>query len=223
MVDPFVERARALDACSISDAMDSLSLAGVAAGLRPLWPGAALAGRAITMSLAVGPTPVAREPVHLGARAITRAAPGDVVVIDNGGRREMGSWGGLLSLAASVRGVSGVVTDGACRDIDEARELRFPAFGLGPAVRTARGRVHERSVGEPISVGGVAVATGDLVVADGNGVVVVPAVHVHAVLAVAEGLARREAVMAERLRRGVSVDQVLGASYELMLRNGNST
>lgn len=218
LVDPLVRRARALDACSVSDAMDALGLAGVVPGLGPLWPGAALAGRVITMTLAPGPPPAGREPVHLGARAITRSAPGDVVVVDNGGRRDMGSWGGLLSLAASLRGVAGMVTDGACRDVDEARELRFPTFGRGPAVLTARNRVHEQSVGEPIVIGGVAVATGDLVVADGSGVVVVPAAHVEAVIATAEGLARREAAMAERLRAGVPVDQVLGSSYEHMLR-----
>lgn len=212
-----VRRFGALDACCVSDALDALGLTAVADGLGPVWEGASVVGRAVTMKLEPGPADAGAAPVHLGARAIGRAVPGDVVVVDNGGRTAMGSWGGLLSHAAALRGVAGVVTDGACRDVDEARERRFPVFARRGAVRTARGRVHEASVGEPVSVAGIPVHTGDLVVADGSGVVVVPLDQLDAVLRKAEDLARREAAMTSRLAAGVPVEQVLGASYEHML------
>ena len=120
---------------------------------------------------------------------------------------------------AALRGIGGVVTDGACRDVDEARELKFPVFSRSPAVRTARARIHEQAVGSPIVVGGISVAPGDLVVADGSGVVIVAADQIAAVLDVAEGLALKEADMKKRLNDGVAVDEVLGASYEHLLRN----
>jgi 4-hydroxy-4-methyl-2-oxoglutarate aldolase len=77
----------------------------------PQWGGARTAGRAVTMQLAEGSAPVGQPKVHLGVQAIFAASPGDVIVVANGGRIGMGSGGGLLSVAASKRGVSGVVTE----------------------------------------------------------------------------------------------------------------
>lgn len=218
--DPLAELARTFDTCVLSDAMDAAGVAGVLDGLVPMWQGATLAGRVVTMKLAEGPAPAGSTPVHLGARAIMAAHPSDVIVIDNGGRSSMGSWGGLLSLAAALHGVAGVVTDGACRDVDEARELHFPVFARAAAVRTARSRIHEQSVGQPISVCGVTVSTCDLIVADGSGVVIVPNEQAEAVLTLAKSFTRREAVMQQKLRDGTPVDEVLGASYEDMLSPG---
>jgi regulator of RNase E activity RraA len=157
--------------------------------------------------------------VHLGARAIEAASAGDVIVIDNGGRDTMGSWGGLLSMAAYLAGVAGVVTDGACRDVDEARQLGFSVFARGGAVRTARGRVHEVSCGEPVSLGGITVHPGDVVAADGTGVAVIAAADVPRVLEKAESIARREAAMQADLRAGSAVSTVLDTSYEHLLQS----
>ncbi len=213
--DPLLQRLRALDACTVSDALDKLGAPGAVSDLRPLWQGAALCGRATTVALAVGPAPQAG--VHLGVRAVTRARAGGVVVVDNGGRTAMGAWGGLLSLAASLRGLAGVVVDGACRDVDEARELGFPVFGRAPVQRTARGRVHEVSVGQPVRLGDVGVADGDAVLADGSGVVVVASAHLEAVIDTAESIARTEATLAAGLRAGRALTEVMGPAYETLL------
>lgn len=215
--DAQVARFAVLDTCAVSDALDALGLDGVVDGLRPVWEGARVAGRAVTTRLVPGPPGAGPPKVHLGVRAIESAAPGDVIVIDNGGRAGMGSWGGLLTLAASLRHVAGVITDGACRDVDEARVLAFPVFARGGAVRTARGRVHEQSRGEPVAIGGVTVHPGDVVIADGTGVVVVAAGDTERVLAVAERIVGREGLMQADLRAGKPVSQVLGTDYEGML------
>lgn len=210
-----VARYRRLDTCVVSDAADALGGgAAVAPGLAPMWEGAAVAGRAVTTLLVPGPA-TAPSP-HLGARAIERATADDVIAVANAGRTEMGSWGGLLSLAASLRGIAGVVTDGALRDVDEARELRFAVFAGGATPRTARGRVHEASCGEPVRLSGVDVRPGDLIIADGSGVLVVPWEAAGDVLERAEELAAREAGMASALRAGRSPAEVLGAAYESM-------
>lgn len=216
--DPLVARLSALDVCCVSDALDALNLDGYIDALTPIWEGARLVGRAVTTKLAEGPAPAGSAPVHLGARAIERARPGEVIVVDNQGRDRMGSWGGLLARAAQLAGVAGVVLDGACRDADEARELGFPAFARRAVARTARGRVHEESCGEPISLCGLPVASGDVVMADASGVVVLAAARAQEIVERAEMIARREAAMVARLRAGDRISQVLGADYEHMLR-----
>lgn len=215
--DPEVERLRALDTCVVSDALDALGIDGVIEGVVPRWEGARAAGRAVTMQLAEGSAPAGQPKVHLGVRAILAASPGDVIVVANGGRTDMGSWGGLLSVAASQRGVAGVVTDGACRDVDEAREMSFPVFARGAAARTARGRIHEQSCNEPVRIGSLTVRPGDVILADGTGVVVIPADRTAAVLREAEQIAARESAMADEIRSGADLLGVLGIRYEDML------
>lgn len=210
-----VERLGRLDSCVVSDALDAVGGGAVVDHLRPMWEGARLVGRAVTMALATGP--VMGSKVHLGVRAIERATAIDTIVVANEGRSGMGSWGGLLSVAASARGVAGVVTDGALRDVDEARDLRFPVFARGATPRTARGRAHEVSCGEPVEIAGVPVSPGDLVLADGTGVVVVRWESAEDVLTKAEELAQREAEMGGRLRGGRTASAVLDTAYESMV------
>jgi 4-hydroxy-4-methyl-2-oxoglutarate aldolase len=154
---------------------------------------------------------------HLGTAAIEAARPGDVIVVAAAGRVDAAGWGGVLSLAATVRGVSGVIVDGACRDVDESTSLSLPVYALAAVPATARGRQAEVSWNTPVNIAGVAVAPDDLVVADGSGVVFIPAKRAAEVVAAAELIAAREAAMAERLRAGEPASAVLSADYEDML------
>jgi regulator of RNase E activity RraA len=216
-VDDLVQRLSTLDVCSVSDAMDALDIQGAVAGLVPLWEGARLVGRAVTVRLAEGPPPPEAPVVHLGAAAIEASRPGDVIVVDNAGRTGMGGWGGLLTLAASLRGIAGVVVDGACRDVDEARELGFPTFARAGVQRTARRRVHEEATGEPVTLAGIQVSPGDVVMADGSGVVCLPAGRAADIVARAEAIRDREQDMQQALKAGLAVSSVLGGDYERML------
>ena len=217
-VTDLVTRLKKMDVCCVSDALDALGLPGAVGGIGPVWEGARVVGRVRTVKLAEGAPPAGASPVHLGARAIEACMPGDVIVVDNAGRTGMGGWGGLLSLAASLRGVAGVVVDGACRDVDEAREMGFPAFARAPVCSTARGRVHEFSSGDPVVVSGMPVAPDDIVMADGSGIVFLTAASAAAVVERAEQILARERDMQRALRAGVAVSDVLGGSYEHMLR-----
>lgn len=197
--DPLLGRLSALDACVVSDALDWLGLPGSALGLGPLWPGARLAGRARTVL--TGPPGGG----HVAAATVAAAGPGDVMVIAGGGRLDVSCWGGILTAAAVARGAAGVVVDGAARDVDEISALGFPAFARGAVTRTARGRISQAGADEPVRIAGVRVAPGDLVIADGSGVVFVPAGRGDAVLGIAERLRAREARILERLRGGEPV------------------
>jgi 4-hydroxy-4-methyl-2-oxoglutarate aldolase len=212
-----MRRAAALDTSVLSDALDALERPGAIDVLGPIWAGARLAGRAVTVRLAPGPAPAGSAPVHLGARAIERAGPGTVIVMDNAGRSGMAAWGGLLSTAALARGVAGVVVDGLVRDADEARYLAFPVFARGATPRTARGRIHEVEVGGPVALAGIPVHPGDIVVADGSGVIVISEPDAAAVIGKAEELAARETAMEARVRAGEAPSAVLGIAYESML------
>jgi regulator of RNase E activity RraA len=111
-----------------------------------------------------------------------------------------------------------VIVDGPARDIDECRQLDFPVFARNAACRTARGRIVEVATGEPIQMGDVTVTAGDYVLADASGVVFIAQSEIARVLETAEAIVARENAMAQGLREGKSVSQVMGANYEQMLK-----
>lgn len=176
-----------------------------------------IVGPAVTLKMtAAGQT---KGRYHLGVRAIDAAQPGDVIVVDNGGRLDTSCWGGVLATGASVKGLSGVVIDGACRDLDDCVELGFPVYARGTVVATARGRVQEEATNVLIQFGGVQVRPGDIVMADKSGVVVVPAEWTDQVLEKAEQLFQKEEAMTAQIRAGKSMLAVDEAfHYEQMLK-----
>jgi len=118
-------------------------------------------------------------------------------------------WGGILSLGAARRGVRGVVADGVCRDVAEARELEFPVFSRGAIPATARGRLQQRSTGEPVAIAGLTVRQGDVVVADETGLAVVPRERAEEVASIAEAVVQRERAIADEVRAGAPLSQAM--------------
>jgi 4-hydroxy-4-methyl-2-oxoglutarate aldolase len=205
-----------LDTCAVSDALDRLNLRGAVLGIRPLWPCPRIVARCVTVK--IKPAGLDRPKQHLCTPAIDAATAADAIVIDNGGRTDVAAWGGLLSLAAQVKGVRGALVDGACRDIDESQALQFPIYGRAAVQVTARGRIMQQSFNEEIAFAGVQVHPGDIVMADGSGVVFIPRAREREVISQAESLARREAQMADAIRGGRSVTDVMETmAYESML------
>src|ERR687889_2286765 len=139
--EAIIERLGNLDTCSVSDGLDSLDLAGATWGIRPQWQCSRIVGRAVTVK--IKPVGSQQPTQHLGTPAVEAAGPGDIIVIDNGGQRQFSTWGGLLSLSAKLKGLSGVVIDGACRDVDEARDLEFVVYAGGAVPMPAGGRVRQ--------------------------------------------------------------------------------
>lgn len=179
----------------ISDAMDRLGIAGQALGIAPLDPAFAVVGRAFTGLY---------QPVDVAGGTvgdyIDDVEPGQVVVLDNAGRTDVTVWGDILTLVASRRGIAGTVIDGVCRDSARSRELGYPVFSRGRFMRTGKDRVQMVGVNVPVTVGQVRVRPGDVVVGDGDGVVVVPAEREQEVLAAALEIEARE----EQIRRQVT-------------------
>ena len=200
--DPSViERLRKLDSCAVSDALDKLSLAGYVGGMHCLATNRRIAGRARTVKLVKKPpvTEGTGPARHLGATAVELSGPDDVILVEQRTGLDCGSWGGLLSLGAKLKGVAGIVVDGPVRDVDEAQQLDLPVYGRSATARTARGRIVEAGTDVPIMIGSVEVAPGDYVIADASAVVIVPAARIAEVLDTAETIARLEFEMAKAL------------------------
>jgi len=213
----FVERLKQLDCCAVSDALDKLGLAGAVTGIAQLSTSRRIAGRILTVKLGVGEPPPGK-PRHVSTTAIEAAQPGDIIVVEQHSGVNAASWGGILTLGAKLRGVAGAIADGPVRDIDESRQLDFPVFGTSVTTLTARGRIVELATGEPIAIRGIRVKPGDYAIADGSGVIFISAENIERVLATAEEIFAREAAMAQALREGKPITEVMGANYENMLR-----
>jgi 4-hydroxy-4-methyl-2-oxoglutarate aldolase len=133
--------------------------------LRPIWTSARLAGPAFTVQTVPGDNLALQ-------RGVREAPPGSVLVVDGAGL-EYGYWGEILTEIALVRNLAGLVIDGCVRDIDEIERVGFPVFASGIAMRHAS-KTQPGTIGEPITLAGRVVCSGDIVVADTDGVIVIP-------------------------------------------------
>jgi 4-hydroxy-4-methyl-2-oxoglutarate aldolase len=170
--------------------------------IRPLWPGAEIAGPACVVEAPPGDNLA----VH---RALVDCAAGAVLVVATGSETRTAIFGEVLAVAAACRGCVGLVTDGAVRDGEQIRQLRFPVFCAGTtpagAAKLMPGRLGVRAV-----VAGVEVSPGDWLVGDADGVIVLKVADIEAVLARAQDRARREAALIERIRAGETTLDLLG-------------
>jgi 4-hydroxy-4-methyl-2-oxoglutarate aldolase len=213
-----VQRLRRLDCCSVSDALDRLQLFGVISGVPQQSGRGRIAGAVITLKLGTGEQPPG--PVrHLGTTAVEAGDDDHVIVVEQTTGVDAGSWGGLLTLGAKLRGIAGVVADGPVRDIDEALTYGFPIFTHNTTARTARGRIVEKGTNVPVTVWGVTVKPGDFIIADRSAVIFIEAKTIDRVLDTAENIVAREAAMAKALANGTPISQVMDGNYEHMLKS----
>jgi 4-hydroxy-4-methyl-2-oxoglutarate aldolase len=169
--------------------------------LRPVWPGARIVGRALPVRC----HPADNLALH---RALEQASAGDVLVVD-GGEERCGYWGEVMAVAAQQRGIAGLVIDGGVRDVDQMQGLQFPVFARWVCVRRT-GKHWAGSVGSPLVVAGVPVSSGDVVVADTDGVVVLPADAVEPTLEASGRRVDAEDGYLRRLRGGELTVDIMG-------------
>ncbi len=170
--------------------------------IRPIAPDMKLCGSALTVRC----QPADNLTLHV---AIALAQPGDVIVADVGECVEAGHWGEITTVAALARGVAGLVINGGVRDVEPIRRRGFPVFARSVSMKAA---VKETpgQVNHPITCGGVLVRPGDLVLGDGDGVVIVARERAEEVLAAAVAREERETEVMHRLEAGELTLDVLG-------------
>jgi regulator of RNase E activity RraA len=193
---------RKLSTATVSDALDRLALNGQAFGLAPLDRRFRLCGRAFTVKY----VPVGAVKGTVGDY-IDDVAPGSVVVLDNDGRLDATVWGDILTTMAHYRGIGGTVIHGVCRDVARSLELSYPIFSRGSYMRTGKDRVKAESFNVPVSLGSAQVRPGDLLLADADGVVVVPGGREDSVLEVALQIESAEDAIREAIGRGERLDE----------------
>ena len=183
--------------------MDRLGIVGQAFGIAPLDRRFRLVGTAFT----VRTIPVAAAAGASVGDYIDDVPVGSVVVLDNGGRTDATVWGDILTIVAHRRGLAGTVIHGVCRDSARSLELGYPIFSRGVFMRTGRDRVRADGYQVPVSLGEVRVEPGDVVVGDGDGVVVIPAGRLADVLAASSQIAEAEERIRGEVERGSRLDE----------------
>ncbi|QZP30967.1 RraA family protein [Pseudomonas sp. DR48] len=192
-----------LDTPGVSDAMDKLGLPGQCLGVAPLDNySKVIVGPAFTVQYVSASVP----PGTVGD-FIEDVAPGDVVVIDNGGRTDCTVWGDIMTQYASTRQIAATVIDGVCRDVNKALGDGYPIFSKGRFMRTGKDRVQVQSVNQPVSIGAARVCARDIVVADANGVVIVPRARAAEVAACARQIESVEADIRALISQGKTLKE----------------
>jgi len=196
-----VELFEGLDTASVSDALDKTGLRGQALGIMPLQDYTDVTiGPAFTVKY----VPAGKLAGTVGDY-IDDVKSGDVVVIDNGGRRDCTVWGDILTQYANIRGIAGTVIDGVCRDINKAIQDNYTLFTAGRFMRTGKDRIEVESINSTIAIGSVRVEPQDIVVADANGVVFVPRKYAREVAQTAHEIESIEAAIREEIAVGSSI------------------
>lgn len=189
-----VNRAREHSSATLYEA--SGQQGALPSAIKPLAPGFKTCGPAVTVWSAPG------DNLWLH-RAVYVAEAGDVLVIDVGGAYEAGYWGEIMTKAALEKGLGGIVIDGCVRDGERIRELEMPVFSRGLCIRgTTKNKAAAGAINHPIRIADAVIFAGDLVLADGDGVVIVPRNDIEKTLDRAKAREEREKQIIRELASG---------------------
>jgi regulator of RNase E activity RraA len=205
----------AVTAAQLSDSLDAIGVRDqvLDAAIRPLAPGHRIAGPART--IAFGPVTEAPEiayaepdPYDEFIAFMDGVRRGDVIVVATGGDGRTAYWGELFSAAAIGRGAAGVICDSYTRDRSKVEALGFPVFSAGTRPIDFRARMRITGVQVPVTAGGVPVGPGDLVLAEDDGIVSVPADRIGQVTELANARAGTESTVLAELMAGATIGEV---------------
>ena len=196
-MEEIVERLKKLDVASVSDAMDKLGIPCGLLGIHAVVPGKHICGRAFTVHYV--PNGVIKGNV---GDFLDDVQPGQVVVIDNGGRLYCTVWGDIMTFVATRKGIAGTVIDGVCRDIPGIKENDYPIFTKSTYMVTGKDRVTVDYVNKPVAISGVQVCPNDLILADDTGVVCIPDAVAEKVAEIAENIEQTEQKIIAEVKAG---------------------
>jgi 3-hexulose-6-phosphate synthase/6-phospho-3-hexuloisomerase len=185
--------------CSTPNISDAMHRRGEMKGINPVAPGLKMVGRAVTVRTYPGDWAKPVESIDIGGK-------GDVIVIEAGGQGPA-VWGELASWSCRTQGIEGVVIDGAIRDVEDIREIGFPAFSrlISPTAGEPKGF---GEINVEITCGDVKVRPGDYIIGDDNGVVVVPKESGVEVANRSIDVREKENRMREEIKRGSTLSKV---------------
>jgi 4-hydroxy-4-methyl-2-oxoglutarate aldolase len=204
LVDAFREvTAEYSPSCLVTDARGR---AGAIGGLLPVKPHQKVAGPALTVALSIDDL-VDCMPL------LSRAEPGDVIVVACHETKRTAMWGGLMSTLSMKAGIAAGIVDGAIRDVDEIRDLDFPVWYRSTVPRPSPSAVHDRTepvqFNVPVVIDGQVIEPGDIVVADENGIAVVPRDDAEQVLEQTRFQIGKEKLIRDKINSGASLQELL--------------
>ncbi|QWB21193.1 MULTISPECIES: RraA family protein [Streptomyces] len=189
-----------LSTASVSDALDSLGLPGSLHGIGALRQGQRTAGPVFTVTY---------EPVDETGGTVgdflDDVPTGSVILIDNAGRTDCTVWGGIMSETAHERGIAGTVIHGTCRDVAVATDVGYPIWSVSRFMRTGKDRVRVAAVQRAVTIDQVLIRPGDILVADDDGAVVVPAARWDEVAELARRIDQVEEAIVRAVRDGATL------------------
>ena len=201
----WIERFKPIPSSIISDCLNRYY--GMTGEIRPIFEGSRICGPAVTIQSMAGNNIMSHY-------ALTFAEPGDVLVIDARGYLGNAVWGGVQAAYAAKRQVAGLVVDGAIRDIEDMRRMRFPVYckGVTPA---GPHKGWADSINVPIQCGGIPVHPGDLIVGDDDGVTVIPLEMLDSVYEESIKRIKTEELWLEKIEKGASSLDAVGLRHIL--------
>jgi 4-hydroxy-4-methyl-2-oxoglutarate aldolase len=198
--DDLVKELGKLDTTAISDALDRLGIRGGCYGITPRVLGVKATGRAFTVRY----RPCGVEKGTVGD-FLDDVQPGQMVVLDNGGRTYGTVWGDIMTVYAQKRGIAGTVIDGVCRDMPRIHEVKYPIYTRGHIMVTGKDRVELDGINIPVAVSDVQVRPNDIVACDDTGVVIVPQDRAEEVLKIAKEIDEIEQSILGMLDKGMTM------------------
>lgn len=205
----FAEKLKSLATSTLANALDRVGCFGCTmVNLKPIAPGMRFAGPAVTVREESGPFGTfSSDDFRVGAM-IDAAEAGDVIVVAADGV-PYSTWGGMASLAASVKGIAGIAVDGGARDADETVDAGFSVFSRHLIPTTGRCRLRVADIGATVVVDGVTVNAGDWIVADDTGILSIPQKSVEDVIGLAETFTREDEKAADAIRNGMKFSDAM--------------
>ena len=206
--DETIKALQELNTPTLANALEDLGLETVITGLAPAGTGMRCVGRAVTVLEMTGPKGAFPASDFKVGQMIDAAGPGDVVVVANGGA-PVSTWGGTASYAAHLKGIAGLVVDGGIRDREEICEIGFPAFSRHMIPTTGKTRIRVEAIGLPVTLSGIRVDPGDVIVADGTGIVCIPAARAVEVAEMATRYAADDAQAMREMDEGLTFREAM--------------
>lgn len=194
-----------LSTAELSDALDACGIEGCLLGIRPLASGMKLVGPVFTVQYLSYEGHDGGE-FKTAGNYIDEVPRGHVILIENQGRSDCTTWGDILTQVAIKKGIAGTVVHGAVRDVEFIKKSNYPLFSMATFMRSGKNRVYKSDQQCSLQINGVKINPGDMLVADENGVLVIPLARVDEVVEKASNIKATEQAIIESVLAGNSLE-----------------
>jgi regulator of RNase E activity RraA len=192
------------DTAEISDALDACGIEGALLGIKPILHGAKIVGPAFTVKYF--PYEEKQAEFKSAGNYIDDVPAHSVIMIDNAGRQDCTTWGDILTQVALMRHIGGTVVFGAIRDIHFIRESNYPLYASAVYMRSGKNRVYKSAQQCELSIHGIRIQPGDIIMGDDNGVVVVPQEHLQEIIEKATNIKLTEQAIITSVKSGAKLE-----------------